>query len=46
MWNLQNQYNIIADVYFVSNRNGIFCNDIGVSIIADVYFVSNRNGRL
>ena len=34
---------IIADVYFVSNRNEeAKCNKIDV-IIADVYFVSNRN---
>ena len=34
---------IIADVYFVSNRN--FDEKTGeiVEIIADVYFVSNRN---
>ena len=36
---------IIADVYFVSNRN---CNgflDSELMIIADVYFVSNRNEK-
>ncbi len=37
------QHRIIADVYFVSNRNyGVFVNMLKI-IIADVYFVSNRN---
>ncbi len=34
---------IIADVYFVSNRNRIAISVEVFGIIADVYFVSNRN---
>ena len=34
---------IIADVYFVSNRNVGWKHYIYKPIIADVYFVSNRN---
>ena len=34
---------IIADVYFVSNRNGGITAHAFAVIIADVYFVSNRN---
>ena len=34
---------IIADVYFVSNRNNVDPDSYVSIIIADVYFVSNRN---
>ena len=37
------QRRIIADVYFVSNRNGGKLFKGFIEIIADVYFVSNRN---
>ena len=37
---------IIADVYFVSNRNLDCAYWILSGIIADVYFVSNRNNHV